>query len=395
MRPPESPSVPVADSSVQPDVEGEEEDTEKEYIPPPPPPPANSLVRIVDPAVIDQLQLTAAQRTEAFRLVNVQALELSKAHAVNAPPEQFLAIYKQTEDALSNLLTDLQKARLTAGIESETFILVFDKQPWVNVLQSIAAQGGYHLNMTAVPPGTFTYDEPDKRTIIQVLNLLNGILITEGFNITRKGRILQVIDLRKPYTNWTFPEMRVEDLKDRAASEFVQVRHSWGRRPSDRVLATLEPLKNNNPFIQMFPAGNTVLIIDRVEIQNSIQGIIARTEEPPPSPTPPMQERQRRAPAPTWHTYTIEYMNPDNVMNILQQHVGARMIRLENSKEIHVYGRQAQHYQIESLLKMLEADSSVVRKKEAEAEKEPEKEKKETHRIVPYSITPYFAPRGR
>ena len=390
-RPDSEQPVPVMEGGEQAaeGEEGEEEETEAPYQPPPPP-PTNSLARIVDPIVADQLQLTAEQRNRAFQIVNTQALEISNAAIEKAPPERFLEIYKKAEDALSALLTGTQKARLTTGLDGKKYILVYHNQRWADVLHFIAAEGGFHLNMTAPPPGAFTYNDPTPRTILEVLDLINGILITEGYTIVRRDRILQVLDLRKPLPNWVFPEVSIENLRSRASSEFIQVRHNWGRRPSERVLASIEPLKVNNPFIRMYPAGNSVLVIDRAEIHNAIQNIIEGIPEPPAPPQPPPPPQPEPQLPQEWKSYIIENNEPDRMIAYFREYVPTiRTIRLDGSNEVHVFARPPEHAQLAGILKMLEADSSLSGRMTTTGG-----ERRDDLKIVPYSITPYFEPQG-
>jgi len=157
----------------------------------------------------------------------VQVLEISNAVANKAPPERFQEIYQQTEEKLSNLLTATQRAVLTQGLERKTIRIVANMQPWREALQYIADQGGYQLIMDAPPPGTLNYTDPEERTIIEALDLVNGLLISKGYTVVRKDRILQVLDLSGPIPNWAFPTESPEGQAGRASNEYVSVTHSF------------------------------------------------------------------------------------------------------------------------------------------------------------------------
>ena len=325
-----------------------------------PSPPANSLVRIVDPFVADRLALTESQRVEAMRLVNVQVLEISNAQSAGSPPERFLEIYKQTEENLANLLTATQRAVLEQGLDGTKFRMVFRNLPWRDVLQLIADQGRYQMIMDAPPPGTFNYSDPEERSIVEVLDLINSILITNGYSIVRRDRILQVLDLRKPIPNWVFPSVRPDDLHGRASSEFVSVQYDLERRNREQIRQSIVPLEN--PYTRIFElSGNKLLVIDRVEIQNAIRRIIDRTENPPPPARPQAAASPTPPPPPEWKTYIIEKNDPAKIEEVFKEYApNLQMLRLENSREIHVFLPMPDHERLTAILSMLEADSGAV-----------------------------------
>gem|GEM_PF-2142038 len=386
-RPVGPPVQPAAAAGEVPTAEGEEP-AEPTYQPPPLP-PADSLERIIDPGVADQLQLTADQRNRAFQIINARTLEIANAHVERAPPERFQEIYKRAEDALSNLLTGTQKARLTTGLDGKRYQMSRVRQPWADVLRFIAEEGGFHLIMTAPPPGTFTHIDPAQLTIIEVLDLVNGILITEGFTVTRRDRVLQVLNLRSNIPSWSFPTVPVHELRGRASSEFISVTHNWGRRPSSEVLPALEPLRTNNPFMRWYPSGNSVTVIDRAEIHNAIQAIINGITEPPPPPPPlPQPPRQPDPPPPEWRKHTVEKLDPEMIITRWREFVpNFNHIHLKDSKDIHVNARPAEHDQLAEILKMLEGDSSI--------EGNQENARSGNQRVLmPHSITPLFESPG-
>jgi len=359
---PPSGEQPSGEQSTEQPAEGEaqaaaEETAAPEFVPPPPPPP-NSLVQIIHPVRADRLGLTDAQRIEANRIVNVQTLELTNAQLAKAPPERFLEIYKQTEEKLSNLLTATQKALVAQGFEGKEFVLVFNRQPWKDVLQLIADQGGYQLIMDAPPLGTFSFEDREKRTITEVLDLINGTLISNGYTVVRKEQILMLLDLRKPVPNRFFPSVKPEELSGRASNEYVSVQFDLERRNRENVLQGIKPLQDNSLYTRTYQlGGNNLLVIADVETLLGIQRVINSTENPPVPPPP----KQPEYPKPqVWKTFIIEKNDPDKIESIFTEHVkDAKMLRLPDSRELHIFARTDQQEQFEAILKMLEEDSGA------------------------------------
>ncbi|MCL2005268.1 MAG: hypothetical protein FWG73_03790 [Planctomycetaceae bacterium] len=325
---------------------------------------ANSLARIVDPFVADRLALDETQRNEAIRLINVQTRDVSNAQAAGVPPEQILEIYKQTEERLANLLTATQRAVLEQGLDGTRIRLVFRNQPWRDVLQFIADQGSYHLIMDAPPPGPFNYSDAEERTIVEVLDLINSILISNGYTVIRRDRILQLLDLRRPIPVWVFPVVRPEELVGRGSSEFVSVQYELERRDMATVRQGIAHLISppENPYARVFElGGNNLRVIDRVEVQNAILRIINSTDNPQP-PQRQEEPRPEPPPPPRWETYTIAKNDPEKIEAVFREYVpNIQMLRLPNSREMHVFAPPPDHERLEDILKMLETDTGAGR----------------------------------
>ena len=349
-------NVPVPDAPAEPP----KPDTPQTdaYIPPPSPPP-NSLTQLTSPYVAERLGLDDKQRNEVYRLVNLQTLALAQAAGEKAPAERYLEIYKETEDKLRNLLTATQQAVLAQGLEAKTIKFNFRNQAWIHVLQLIAEQGGYQLVLDAPPPGTFSFSSPEEFTIIEALDIINGNLITRGYTLTRRdNRMLQLLNLRHPIPNWSFPSAKPEELQGRASSEYVSVIFPLERRDREKVIQGIQPLKND--YTRVSPVGgNELLVIDRVEMQNAVQRVINSVENPP-APQPPQQPPQPEPPK--WEKYTVEKNEPMKIEEIFKEYVpDAKVIRLAHSQELHVFARPDQQAQLGEILKMLEEDAGAGR----------------------------------
>ncbi|MDR0327553.1 MAG: hypothetical protein LBI05_04575, partial [Planctomycetaceae bacterium] len=329
---------------------------EPPYIPPPPK-PANSLVKIIHPDVADRLALDDRQRAEAARIVNLQSLELSQA----TTPERIAEIYQQTEEKLKNLLSATQQAVLEQGLEAKTIRINFRNQLWKDVLQMIADQGKYQLILDAPPPGTFSFSSPETFTIIEALDLLNRNLITRGYTLTRQdNRILQLLNLRYPIPDRSFPTETPEGLAGRASSEYVSVIFPLERRDREKVIQGIEPLKSEYTRVAKV-GGNEVRVIDTVETLNAVQRVIKSVNNPP---EPKQPEPPKPPQPPKWENYTVEKNDPTKIEDIFKEYARppeSKIIRLAHSQELHVFARPDQHAQLKEILKMLEEDAGAGR----------------------------------
>src|SRR5690606_38954294 len=68
-------------------------------------------------------------------------------------------------------------------------------QPWADVLDWFAEQAGLSLLMDAPPPGTLNYTDPRSYTAAEALDLMNSVLLTKGYTLVRRERMLLVVNL--------------------------------------------------------------------------------------------------------------------------------------------------------------------------------------------------------
>ena len=344
----------------------EGEVAEREPAPPPATPkPANELARkLLDLATANRLQLDSSQRTQIANTIYEQSQKIASAHTEGATEEHFQAIYKEYEGKLAGILTATQRAVLDKG-PSDGHIRINFNGPWREVLQLIADQAGMQLVLDAPPPQeTFNFSSLETYTITQTLDFINGILITRGYNLTRSSnrKMLHFINLNAPPSNWSFPAESPDKLEDRAVSEFVSVTHNFSRRVPDTVAAAVKPL--GGPFTRTWLAGQNIIVIDRVEIQRRVPGVIRNIRDPDPPQEPRQQERASRPPPPpVWKTYTIdnEKIDPDFVLQTFRQWAGGfRVLRLGDSRTFHISAQTGTHNTHDSLLKRLESDPAVA-----------------------------------
>jgi len=71
----------------------------------------------------------------------------------------------------------------------------FRYQPWGEILDWFAQQADLSLVMDVPPPGTLNYTDSRDYTPAEAIDLMNGVLLTKGFTLVRRQRMLMVINL--------------------------------------------------------------------------------------------------------------------------------------------------------------------------------------------------------
>jgi type II secretory pathway component GspD/PulD (secretin) len=118
----------------------------------------------------------------------------------------------------------------------------FRYQPWADVLDWFAQQADLSLVMEAPPPGTFNYTDSRDYTPEQAIDLLNSVLLTKGYTLVRRDRMLLLINLEDGIPPNLVSYVRPEDLDRRGEFELVSVLFPVRRLTPEEVEADIRKL---------------------------------------------------------------------------------------------------------------------------------------------------------
>ena len=82
-----------------------------------------------------------------------------------------------------------------ASGSQDGLLLNFNAAPWPEVLKWLAREADLSLQMDYLPTGTFTYSDSKRYTVAEAMDIMNGILLTKGYTLIKKQRILTTLDL--------------------------------------------------------------------------------------------------------------------------------------------------------------------------------------------------------
>ncbi|TWU43199.1 Bacterial type II/III secretion system short domain protein [Novipirellula aureliae] len=74
----------------------------------------------------------------------------------------------------------------------------FEGTPWREVVRWITDEADLALHVGDLPPGSFTYSDPNAFTVQAAIDRINLFLLAEGFTLVRSGDLLSVINLADP-----------------------------------------------------------------------------------------------------------------------------------------------------------------------------------------------------
>jgi hypothetical protein len=188
-----------------------------------------------------------------------------------------------------------KEARGARSQEAEDgFSFNFHAVPWPDVLKQFAEAAGLTLDLTAVPPGTFTYFDARPYTPDEALNVLNGHLLLRGYALVRRGNSLVSVKIAEAE-----PVPKTRDAERTQATYEGRTFDEWAR--------TMRTERKPESIAQAMLALVGLAEGERVreaalmkELSGRLEGQPSNRPEPPPLidlPHPPALHVQRRQPA--------------------------------------------------------------------------------------------------
>jgi type II secretory pathway component GspD/PulD (secretin) len=156
----------------------------------------------------------------------------------------------------------------------------FRYQPWQDVLDWFAEQAGLSLLVEAPPPGTFNYRDSRSYTPAEALDVLNGVLLTKGYTLVRRDRMLVVVNLEDGIPPNLVPDVPLEELNQRGEYELVRVIFPvWNMTP-EQAAEEVQPLLGPQGKAITLPQSRQIQVTETAGRLRTIRSIINAVEQP-------------------------------------------------------------------------------------------------------------------
>ena len=252
---------------------------------------------LAHPEIAENLQLTDPQRTQVATLIAEQVAKATAAAEADRP-----AIASEYAAKLRALLTPEQLAKLAELPELRKLQFNFGSQNWEDVLRWFAKQADLSLVMSSAPSGSFNYTDTNQYTPSQAINLLNSILLTKGYTLVRRDKLLILVEVSGGIPDEILPRVTVDELEKRGSFEIVSVMFTLGAKPAATVMAEVKPLLGNYGKMALLPQSNQLLVTETVGKMKAINMLIASIPAPS-TPAPPAEKPP--PPPPVLQTYPL------------------------------------------------------------------------------------------
>lgn len=278
--------------------------------------PTSPYEAIVEPQVVDDLKLDEAQRARIRELLDQRRDALSQADEENRT-----AIVEDFDRLLQESLTRAQQTRFEtmlrdAELNERRLRFNFRFQPWVDVLSWFAEQSDLSLVLDAPPPGTFNYTDSREYSPAQAIDLLNGILLTKGYTLIRRERMLQLIDLTDGIPEELVPRVEMDDLDDRGQFEIVRVVFPLEDRLASDVETEVKPLIGPHGKVVVLPKSKQIVITETAGKMQRLKMLIDSIPPPEKPPSPPGAKEPEK---PSLAAFALGTVQAEAALEVLRQ----------------------------------------------------------------------------
>lgn len=157
--------------------------------------------------------------------------------------------------------------------DSARIVFNFAGAPWSVVLQKLAEEAGYALEMKANPAGVFTYTDPTGHTVAEAIDIVNGFLIREGFILLRHGQLMLLVSVDDVPTHLV-ERLTEEELEHRGRFELVSVEVAINEASAGDLATELQPLMTKLGKIVPVASANRMVVTDLRERLQEVLGLI-------------------------------------------------------------------------------------------------------------------------
>jgi len=165
------------------------------------------------------------------------------------------------------------------AVSTELLRFQFEAAPWKDVLEWLAAQSGLSLAIETLPVGSFTYRDDRSYTLDQALDLLNSYLLTKGYTLVRRERILLVLDVENPIPDELVTLVTMEELDTRGRFELVKCFFPLAKMKAEDAAAMIRDFIGPQGKVIPFPKARQILVTETAGKLRTIRDMISRVEE--------------------------------------------------------------------------------------------------------------------
>ncbi len=156
----------------------------------------------------------------------------------------------------------------------------FRFQPWIDVLNWFAQQADLSLVCDAAPPGTFNYTDDREYTPAQAIDLLNSVLLTKGYTLIRRDRMLMVLNLKDGIPPNLVSIVPAEELEKRGEFELVSVLFPLQRLSPEEAEQEVQKLLGPQGSVVVLSKSRHIQVTETAGRLRTIRRVIEALESP-------------------------------------------------------------------------------------------------------------------
>lgn len=175
---------------------------------------------------------------------------------------------------------ELTAAATKSAGEAGPMRFSFRYQPWADVLDWFAENAGLSLEMNSPPPGTFNYVDGKEYTPAEALDVLNSILLTKGYTLVRREKMLIVVNLEDGIPPNLVTTVAMDDLDNRGEYELVSVLFDLKKMKAEEAEAEISKLIGPQGSVVALTQSQQVFVTETGGRLRTIRDMIQAVENP-------------------------------------------------------------------------------------------------------------------
>lgn len=182
----------------------------------------------------------------------------------------------------------------------------FRFQPWIDVLNWFAQQADLSLVCDAAPPGTFNYSDEREYTPAEAIDLLNSVLLTKGYTMIRRDRMLMVLNLKDGIPPNLVAIIPPEELDKRGEFELVSVLFPLQRLSPEEAEQEVQKLLGPQGSVVVLSKSRHIQVTETAGRLRMIRRVLDALETP-------------LGPGGQVKIFPLKYLTPDEALPVLRQ----------------------------------------------------------------------------
>lgn len=162
----------------------------------------------------------------------------------------------------------------------DRLVFSFRHQPWAEVLDWFAKQADLSLVMDSAPPGTFNYQDTRSYTPAEAIDLLNGVLLTKGYTLVRRDRMVMLINIEDGIPPNLVPMITPAELSERGKFELVSVVFRVNRLTSEEAEQEVSKLIGPQGKVVSLPKVSQIIVTETAGRMRTICDVLEAVEDP-------------------------------------------------------------------------------------------------------------------
>jgi type II secretory pathway component GspD/PulD (secretin) len=304
--------------------------------------PAVDFARLADPGIAAALGLSVEQAGQMRQLLEQRQAALTAA----TDEAGRAAAVQQSDAAFRSLLTEDQQRLFVALFSEKQLRFNFRAQKWPEVLDWVAREADLSLVMETPPPGVFSYSDSKDYSTTAAIDLLNGWLLTKGFTLVRRERMLMCLDLKSGLPEGAIPRISPTELATRGRFEFVTVLFPLENRLPETVVTEVQPLLGTYGKVKALPQTSQLMVSDTVANLRLIETVVGRIPASAAAASGP----------PELIVYPVTHANPEQAATVLKQIVSGTVVVDAKARQISVNAVPFEQAKARTILQQLETN---------------------------------------